>query len=348
MAMRYLSVIVLTTGLFLASCNSGSKGPDISQISYEIDVQRFDKDLFAIDTQRIDPSLMKLNEKYPEFLGIFLDNILAISSPEGLRTYLSNYRPVYNAAQDVFGNMEDVKADLEKAFKHVKYYFPEYELPRKLLAVVGPIETRDDLARMSNGELTPNFMGQDFVGVSLQYYLGADYELYNSEQFVEQVAPLYRSRRFAKEFLTADIMRLVADDLYPDRSFTMSLIDQMIERGKRWWLIGKFLPEAADTTITGYTGVQTNWAEANEGMIWTYIVKNEKLDSKEPATIQTYIGEAPFTIGMPQEYSPGNIGVWVGRQIVRKFEEANKNLSIDEIMKTPAEKILQEAKYKPK
>src|SRR5690606_4710804 len=106
------------------------------------------KDLFAIDTQRIDPSLMKLNEKYPEFLGIFLDNILAISSPEGLRNYLSNYRPVYNAAQDVFGNMEDVKADLEKAFKHVKYYFPEYELPRKLLAVVGPIETRDDLARM--------------------------------------------------------------------------------------------------------------------------------------------------------------------------------------------------------
>lgn len=343
-----LTCTTLLFSLLLISCNDEQKAPDISNISYEMELKRFDQDFFAIDTQQIDHSLSRLGAKYPQLLGIFLQNILAISDPSGLNAYMRNYRPVFDSIQDVFGNMQSVKSDLEKAYRFVKYYYPEYDLPKSLVAVVGPFDTREDLARMSSGELTPNFLGPDFVGVSLQFYLGADYSLYNSEHFINNVTPLFRSRRFSKEYLVPDIMRLVADDIYPDRSFTLSLIDQMIEKGKRWWLMGKFLPDAADSTITGYTKVQTEWTASNEGMIWSYIVKNEKLDSKEPPVIQNYLGEAPFTIGLPQEYSPGNIGVWLGRQIVRKFEKENSHLSVDEIMKTPAEKILQEAKYRPK
>lgn len=340
--------LLLISCVLLASCGSEQKTPDISNISYKMELKRFDQDFFAIDTLQAERSITQLNEKYPQLLSIFLQHILGITEPAGLNAYLRNYRPVYDSAQNVFGDMETVKSELEKAYRYVKYYFPEYELPKSLVPVLGPLDTREDLARMNSGELTPNFLGPDFVGISLQFYLGADYSLYNTEHFVSNVTPLFRSRRFSKEYLAPDVMRLVADDLYPDRSFTLSLVEQMIERGKRWWLMGKFLPATADTAITGYTKSQTEWTEANEGMIWSYIVKNEKLDSKEPPVIQNYIGEAPFTIGLPQEYSPGNIGVWLGRQIVKKFEAENKNLSVDEIMKTPAEKILQEAKYKPK
>lgn len=343
--LRYLPILAL---FFLLSCGSESTAPDVSQVKVQLDLKRFDQDLFSIDTVQLDSSLNRLGQKYPELLNIFLQNIVGVADPQSFLSFLRNYRSVYDSSQATYSSFEPQRAELEKAYRYVKYYFPEYSLPHHIIPVLGPLDTREDLARMSNGDLTPNFLGPDFVGVSLQFYLGANYSLYQTEYFINNVAPLFRSRRFSKEYIAADIMRLVADDLYPDKSYTQSLVEQMIERGKRWWLMEHFLPGTADTLITGYTAAQTAWAEANEGMIWSFVAKNERLDSKEPAAIQTYIGEAPFTIGLPQEYSPGNIGIWLGRQIVRKFASEHTELNLDQVMKTPAEKILQEAKYKPK
>jgi hypothetical protein len=64
--------------------------------------------------------------------------------------------------------------------------------------------------------------------------------------------------------------------------------------------------------------------------------------------IQTYIGEGPFTQGFSQEQSPGNIGQWIGWQIVKRFAEKNSSMKPEELMRTDAMKILEEAKYKPK
>jgi hypothetical protein len=67
-----------------------------------------------------------------------------------------------------------------------------------------------------------------------------------------------------------------------------------------------------------------------------------------PATIQTYIGEAPFTSVFSQEDSPGNIGTWIGWQMVKKFEGAKPELKINAVMQASAKQILEEGKYKPK
>jgi hypothetical protein len=143
-------------------------------------------------------------------------------------------------------------------------------------------------------------------------------------------------------------MMLIADDLFPDRSKGKPLIEQMIERGKQWWLADKFLPGKHDSLITGFTGQQLEWCLENEGMIWSYLVKNENLNSLEPATLQVYLGESPFTQGFSQEYSPGNLGQWIGWRIVEKYASKNPGLSISDIMKTDPRKLLEDSKYKPK
>lgn len=347
MTMKNLLLCLLFTALLL-SCNDEPKAPDISHIRYDAVLKRFDRDLFSVDTLQLEQEMTKLGERYPQLLNYFLGNIVGVSDPASFLAFYRSYRPVYDSAQLIYADFDPVKRKLEEALRYVKFYFPDYTLPKDIVPVLGPLDTREDLARMSNGELTPNFLGPDMLGISLQFYMGASYSIYNTEYFVNNVAPLFRSRRFSKEYITADVMRLIADDLYPDRSYTQSLVEQMIERGKRWWLMEHFMPGAPDTLITGYTQAQTEWTEENEGMIWSFIAKNERLDSKEPAAIQTYIGEAPFTIGLPQEYSPGAIGIWLGRQIVRKYAREHSDASIDEIMKMPAEKLLQESKYRPK
>ena len=143
-------------------------------------------------------------------------------------------------------------------------------------------------------------------------------------------------------------MQLIVDDLYPDQSSGKPLVEQMVEKGKQWWLLDKFLPNVPDSVKTGYTQAQLDWCLENEGLIWNYITRNERLDAIDPATLQTYIGEGPFTQGFSQEFSPGNLGQWLGWRIVQKFEENNTSLKPAEIMVSSARKIIDEAKYKPK
>jgi hypothetical protein len=335
--------------IVFAACNNKSKAPDVSSIKIDLSVKRFDEDFFSMDTMAMGASLIKLQSKYPEFLPRFLQGIVGVNDPEGAKAYYHLYKPVFDSAQLLYRDFDPIKKQLEKAFQYVKYYFPSYSIPVVIIPIIGPMNSKEDFAQMENGEYTPNFIGRDFIGISLQFYLGKDFSFYSDQYFINNVAPMYRSRRFDKEYIAADVIKLIADDLFPDKSKTRPLIEQIIERGKQWWLVDKFLPNAPDSVKTGYTQHQLDWCNANEGQIWTDIVRNEKdLYTMSTIAIQTYIGEGPFTSVFSQEDSPGNIGPWIGRQIVRKFADKNSGMTIEQIMQASSKQILEEAKYKPK
>jgi hypothetical protein len=339
--------LILFSGLVLLIACNDSKGPDVSNIKVDIRVERFEKDFFSMDTIGIEKGLHDLEARYPSLYPIFIKNILGLndsSRDKGAVRFISQNRFIAEAADKEFKNTDEIKKDFGQAFQYVKYYFPDYKIP-KLITIVGP---PDALAQTATGELTPNFIGPDFIGLSLQFYLGKDFSLYNDEFFISNIAPEYRSRRFDKKYLTADAMKLIGDDIYPDRSAGKGLIEQMIEKGKQLWLLGKFLPKAPDSIKTGYTNRQLKWCRENEGLIWNEIITTEKdLYTKNPMTLQNYIGEAPFTQSFGPA-SPGNIGHWIGWQIVRKFAEKNSSASVADILKTDAKKIFEQAKYKPK
>jgi hypothetical protein len=346
--MQKVILFILAISLFIACNNKSDKNtPDVSGVEVNLAVERFDKDFFAIDTNNIVLQLKQLQGKYQDLISIFLQNILGVDSAgmeTGVREFIRMSNPIQDTVNDVFKNTNDIEKDFKKAFRFVKYYFPQYNLPKKIITVIGPV---DALAESRTG-YTPDFLGPDFLGISLQFYLGHSFSVYKHPAFIEQVAPEYRSRRFSKEYIVADGMLLIVDDLFPDKSASRPLIEQMIERGRQWWLLDKFIPDAPDSVKTGYTQQQLDWCNENEGMIWNYILKNEDLQSIRPDVIQTYIGESPFTQGMPQEYSPGNIGQWIGWRIVQKFASNNPDLKPQDVMTVPVKRILEEAKYKPK
>ncbi len=345
--MKKASLLLLVV-LVLAACKNQKNLPDISGIKINLAVERFDESFFSLDTAKLGKSISDLQVKYPVLLPVFLQNIVGVNDEEGIKMFYHSYKPVFDSTQKIYKDFDPVKAEIEKAFRYVKYYFPSYKTPATLIPIVGPMNSLNDMAKMANGDLTPNFIGPDFVGISLQFYLGSNFSLYNDEYFINNVVPLYRSRRFSKEYITADVMKLITDDIFPDKSNTRPLIEQMIEKGKQWWLMDKFLPEMPDHIKTGYTKEQLRWCQENEGLIWTYIIKNENLYDITPATIQTYIGEGPFTQGFSQESSPGNIGPWIGWQIVKKYAASNTGMKPEEIMKASPKQILEQAKYKPK
>ncbi len=337
-------IVLLLAGL--AACNSKDKGPDLSGIKVDLKIERYDRDFFAIDTNFIVPGLNNLDQKYPGLTNLFIQQVIGVN-PDSVETGVKNFLRVsaklYDTINVVFPETGKLQQDFTEAFRHIKYYFPKYELPR-VVTIAGPV---DALAQSDAGP-TPDFLRPGMLGISLQFYLGSNFSVYHDPYFIQNVAPEYRSRRFSKEYIIADALNLIINDISPDQSERKPLIEQMIEKGKRWWLLDQFIPNAPDSIKTGYTQAQLDWCNGNEGMIWSYLVKNEDLNSLNPAIIQAYIGESPFTQGFSQEYSPGNMGQWIGWQIVKKYFSKNKDIKPLELMQTDPKKILEEAKYKPR
>ncbi len=325
--------------LLLFACGNKSNTPDVSDIKVDLRIENFGDAFFRLDTNNILPGLQQLHHKFPDFYRDFMTEVLGVTNDTMhttmvVKEFIKGYAAIYDTLRLVYKNTSDLEKDLKKGFQYVKYYFPSYKIG-KIITFVGPFD--------APGVATTNYG----LAVGLQQFAGRNYSVYKTDQF-QELYPLYISRRFSSEYIPVSCMKAVVQDVYPDQSGGKPLIEQMVEKGKQWWLLEKFMPFAHDTLKTGFTKTQVNWCNENEGLIWSYIVKNEDLNSLNPAIIQTYIGESPFTQGFSQELSPGNIGQWIGWQIVKKYVSKNSSKTIEEILKTPARTINDEAKYKPK
>jgi hypothetical protein len=327
--------------LFMIACKSGKKAPDVSNIPVTVHIERFDQAFFEIDTNQVQQGLLSLGRKYPYFINDFAVNILGTSPLSdtsrdaffACRRFISSYLPVRDSLDLKFRNMSSVEEGLKKGFQYIRYYFPNYNLPPKVVTYIGPFDAPGVA------------MTRYTLAIGLQLYAGKQFPFYLSSQG-QELFPLYISRRFEPEYIVPNCMKSLAEDIYPDQSQGKPLIEQMIEKGKSWWLVNLLLPESADSLITGFTQKQINWCNANEGQIWNFFL-GQNLFSPEPDLIKNYIGDAPNTQGMP-EASPGNIGQWVGWRIVQKYVSQHPDFSPVQIMKIPARTIFDETKYKPK
>jgi hypothetical protein len=329
----------------LIGCRAAKKTPDISAIPVTVHIERFDQALFAIDTNQVQQGILSLATQYPYFINDFAVNILGTgplsdTSTQAFfacRRFISSYMPVKDSLDRSFGtasgNMKEIEEGLQKGFQYTHYYFPQYKLPPKVVAYIGPFDAPGVA------------MTRYTLAIGLQLYAGKSFPFYVSAQG-QELYPLYISRRFEPVYVVPNCMKAIAEDIFPDQSPGKNLIEQMIEKGKNWWLIDQLLPETADSLKTGFTQKQLNWCVSNEGQIWNYFLE-QNLYALEPDLIKNYIGDGPYTQGMP-DASPGNIGQWVGWRIVQKWISVHAGISPEQLMKTPAKTIFEEAKYKPK
>lgn len=337
--MKKISVCLFCIVIVLG-CNN-KKITDVSNIQVDLSVQRFENDFFTIDTAKIDQSLQKLHEKYPVFLQDFIFNILALppqpdssqAVQRGVLLFIQSYKSIKDDGNKTFASMEDVQSEVKKGMQFVKYYFPEYKLPGKIITFIGPVNSYGSI------------LTTDALAVGLQLYMGSNYPLYQSQQG-QELYPTYISRRFKKEYISVNCMKNIVNDMYPDNSAGKPLIEQMIEAGKKLYLLDAFLPETADTLKTGYTKDQLEGSLKNEELIWSFFVQNDLLFATDPSITKDYMNDAPNTSILGQA-SPGFIGQFVGWRIVRKWMDKNEKVKLAELMKTNARTIFNEAKYKP-
>ena len=326
--------------LIVGSCK-GKNVPDVSGIKVDLQLQRFDKDFFAIDTNHIDQSLQQLQQKYPSFIQDFIFNILALpSQPDSsvvvkreVKSFIHSYSPLKDSADKIFANLNATEKEVKRGLQFVKYYFPSYKLPTKLITFIGPINSYGNI-------LTTNALA-----VGLQLYMGKNFSLYQSEAG-QEMYPGYISRRFEQQYIPVNCIKTIVDDIFPDNNAGRPLVEQMIQAGKRLYMLDQLLPETADTLKTGYTQNQLQGCYANEGTIWSFFVQNDLLFTTDPSVTKDYMNDAPQTQAFGKD-SPGFIGQFCGWQIVKKWMSKNQKVSLEQLLQTDPKTIFAEAKYKP-
>jgi hypothetical protein len=331
--------VAIIFGSIFFSCKNEKPAPDVSNIKVELQLQRFDKDFFSIDTGNIPSALNKLQQQYGSFLNDYLYNIMVLppqpdSLSQKIKMFLHDYNYVHDAVQKQFKDFNDEFKSVQKGLQYARYYFPGYKTPPRVITFIGPVEGY------------ANVLTQSGLAIGLQLYLGKDFPVYHSD-FITEVYPDYQQRRFEAAYIPVNCMKNIISDIYPEKNSGGPLVYQMIDAGKRLYLLDHFLPQLADSLKTGYTQEQLNDCYDNEAEIWNYFVQNNLLFITDPIQIRDYMTDGPHTESFGNS-SPGFIGQFVGWQIVKKWMSQHDSTSLPQLTNTPEKQIYEEAKYKPR
>lgn len=338
---------LLLLALAFTSCedDKGKDIPDVSNITSDVIIKRFEQDLFNIDTTNMESSLQKLKEQYPEFSGIFFNQLLGANdsriAPEGAEAYLKGFvnfppvRQLYDTTQIVFGDMAEIKAEFDQAFQFYQYYFPNRKVP-------------DLTTFISEYGIAAFIYGENSLAVGLDFFLGENYP-YAYYNPANPNFSAYLTRSFNKDHLVRKtLIPMIEDAEFLGNPSGNRLLDMMVHNGKKLYVLGQLLPYAPDSVIIEYSQPQVNWVENNEFEMWNHLLKENLLYSTNVKETRKLVDYSPHSPGMPPE-APGRTANWLGWQIVKAYMQRNSGTSLEDLLKIKdAQEILDKSKYKPR
>ena len=305
---------------FFLSCGKKDEAETaINEIPMEIKVERFDKVFFETKPE----DLHKIKKEFPFFFPPGNEDAVWL---EKMQNPL--WRELYGEVQKKYKNFDPVKNNLEELFKRLKYYFPETKTP-KVITVISEMDYNNKV-----------IYADSLVIISLEMYLGKEHRFYDFPKYIKQ------------NFEESQIVPDVVSSFYHRKRVLSSdkhFLSKMIAAGKELYFKDVLLPEDSDADKMGYTAEQLEWCNENESYIWRYFIEKEILYSDDQKLIPRFISPAPFSkfyLEIDNE-SPGQVGAWIGWQIVRSYMK-NNEVSLQQLLDTNAKEIFEKSKYKPK
>lgn len=307
--------------IVIMSCNKSSKiENEIDQIQVEVNVDRFDQKFAKATTE----NLSGLKAEYPHlFPKQFHDSVWIARINDTIQQELS--LEVHKA----FPNFNIQEEEIYSLFQHVKYYFPEFISP-KIVTVTSDVEYKNSV-----------IYADSIVLIGLDNYLGEDHHFYEG-------ISKYLRKNFKSEQIVVDVASEIGKRMI-SRTRDRTFLSHIVMYGKGLYLKDKVIPFKADAKKIGYTNDEYEWAVANESEVWRYFVEKDLLFSTETKLLERFVLPSPFSkfyLELDNE-SPGRLGQYIGWQIVRAYMD-NNDVSLQEMLRTPAEEIFNKSRFKPK
>ena len=342
-----IALLVVLASLVIISCENEPtiSIPDVSTISLDYDVVRYDQILAQLDTNNLKEEMEFVRAKHPEFTQLFFSRILPFEAANNdefllnLKGYLSDERikRLQDTVSLLFGDIENNElADLEQSMKYMKHYFEDFSAPN---VYTFTSEYTYQKFIFQDGD-------EDGIGIGLDMFLGGDYD-YKKIDPKNPAFSEYLTRSFSREHIVKMMMEVLLDDQI-GRVPGSRLIDYMIHNGKKLYMLERVIPGIPDSILYEYTSEQTEWVKNNELEMWAFFFEENLFYESNSMKINKYISPSPNSPGMPPK-SPGKTANYIGHQIVKAYMTKFPKTSIQDLMGLKdSQYIMDKSRYKPK
>lgn len=330
--MKTNPLIFLALLIIIFSCQKENQDCEISEevqdIQVNLKIERLEDLLFKAQNQEdIDYFL----ESHPDFSSKYLQEGL-YPSREALVSTMADIPKdtlmleLYQEVKAEFSNIREIEKDLELAFKHIKYFYPNFKIPKVYTFV--------------SGFTSDIYLDEEMLVIGLDYFLP------NDHRFQPPEMPDYIAKRYDEDHLVPMIITAISSVFNETDLKDNTLLAEMIYYGKAYHFAKSMLPCIPERLIIGYTPEELAACYSNEDFIWTHLIEEEAIYETNPFNIRKYTGEAPSTDVISPD-APGRVGRWVGWNIVDAYSEKN-NIGLVELMaEKDAKKIFMQSAYKP-
>lgn len=334
--LSYSTFLIACILLFFASCSHEKRHANLNGIDLKINIKRFDKDFWALDTNNLKEGISILEKKYPNFTPIYFEKVVSFGNPKDSSTQAviklfqkdTTMAELYPYTLDKFKNISDIESQLTDAFRRAKYFFPKAQIPQFYMHWSG----------FNQNIVT----GPGFISLSIDDYLGTNCRYYKKTNIYDYQLANMRRDKVAPDYVTAWLLTE-----FPFNKANTTLLEDIIYRGKIMYTLSVLMPTEKDWILMGYTRDQWKWANTNEKQMWSTLVNSKDLFTTQPIEKGQYLNDGPFTLPFTQD-SPGRGGIYIGWQIIESYMKRQKNITPLELMRNDnANRILEQSGYRP-
>jgi gliding motility-associated lipoprotein GldB len=324
-----LFALLLAASAAQPGCDTGSR----EATDGAIPVRRFDRDFYRLLRMDTPEWQQQIAADYAPLLPLIEKSLFRTDStqtPAFFERLLNYYaeptlEQLYRDALEEYENVESIEKELGNAFRRLQNYFPGMRIPAVYMHVSG---------------LRQNVIVADsLLSLSIDKYLGADYPLYRDFFHAGQ------RRRMERDYVVPDCLTAWLLSEYPFRGDSRVLLERMIYEGKIKYILHQACPQLIPERWMGYTPEEYQWCRRNEKTLWRLMIERKHLYTPDAATTGRYFSPAPSTFIADE--APGNLGVWMGWQIVAKYMDKTHTSPENLMNDGDYREILRKSKYKP-
>ena len=183
--------------------------------------------------------LLDFLKEHPDISNLYR-NISQLESEEQLAGQLlsliknPSLDTLYREAVEAYESNEQVVATIESGYGRLKALFPQTQIPNVQTIVTGFAEKSDLI------------ITNESVTIGLDFFVG------DEGTYLPPEIPQYILRRYNMEHLPSIIMQFVSSQ-YVKPGKGQSLLTEMIDLGKSYYLLSQILPCTPERILIGYT-----------------------------------------------------------------------------------------------
>ena len=328
-------LLFFTIFISFTQCNNDTNYIDINTINWELTkATRVDQIIYNSKSGK------ELHQKllnYPELYENFYSRMLKIGHKNELFD-TSKINLVTNNLNKFTEDsiMQIVFKSIDSTFRDISYY--ENEISKGFARYNALFEKN---LKINIGTFYSNFNAtvlesDQTIWIGLDMYLGKNNPII--KLLPPTTLPQYYRDKMEKKYIVSDVFfGYLMTSVY--RPLGDEFLARMLAYGKVAYLIDLIIPDEEEENKFRYSKNELEWCKKNETYIWQHIIDKKLLYEKDPAKINVFFSDGPYTKNFGKE-SPSGIGIWLGYQMILDHAKKTNKSALEIITENNIQTLL--------